>query len=433
MSFVRSDSGNNLGLMIATDNAAYTHASVSNFSFSNILNTIPTCNLTMVDNQSSFIRNRSLGFLSIYFTNTADDVTQKESGITGIIDDTENKRQVSGTSNYNFNWSAGDLEQLKVNTLAFNGSSIEVLGNIFENRSTLFDNRAKDNIEATDNMWWRFAQDNMWEQLNSCVSKSYVRDDYLFWVWDDVNSKFVISSFNLEMAQEDKYVMFETDVAKTSTGAGLMHLDNPKITMWGFDKHLKKNELGQNRNKLFPNLYIEGDGGTGKTASVSKGCFSNVLADMGDTSKETISEASDIKDPNTTFGPRKVTRHFPNNTHKFYSLAEMYRDYKLATYSKVIYVQVYNQMGPPMGSKVTVLTAGNDYKINGFKLDRFYSDKYIVAEKNFSWKTVDTNSLGKERGVSESWVTTIKLISNNINDGDPDHIASILKSIGASA
>lgn len=433
MAYTRTDAGNNLGLMIATDNAMYTHANTSKFRFANILNLPPTCQLSIVDNQSSFIRNRSMGFMSIYFTNTTDDVVEKQSGITGIIDDTENMSQVSGASTYEFKWSSGTLDQLKVETRAWNGTSVDVLGNIFSERKAEFVNLAKDNIDAADNMWWRFAHNTMWEELNDCVSYSYIRDDYLFWAWDDVNSQFKISSFNLEMAQDDRYIMVQNDSAKTSTPAGIKHLDNPKVTIWSYDKHLKKNELGANRDKLFPNLYIEGSNGNGKSAGIAKGCFSEVLADMGDTSKEGISEATDIKDPLTTFGPRKVTRHFPNNTHQFYSLAQMYRDYKLATYGKVIYVQIYNQMGPPLGSKVTVLSAGNDYKILGANLDRFYSDKYIVAEKFFQWGTEGLDNVMKERPVSDEWITTVKLISNNVNDGDPEHIANILKSIGASA
>lgn len=430
MAFTRTESGSNLGLLIATDNAAYTHASTANFNFKNILSTPPMCELKLVDSQSTFMRNRSLGFLSIYFTNTTDDTTEKQSGVTGIIDDI-NSKVVSGTTTYDIKWSVGDLDQLKIETQAWNGTSVDTLGNIFEKRKTEFNNMAKGNVDVADNMWWRFAQGNMWEQLDACVSRSHVRNDYLFWAWDDVNSNYKISTFNLEMAQEDKYVMLQSDSSKTSTPAGIALLDNPKITMWQFDNHRKSNELGMNRDKLFPNLYLEGYGGSGKSTAVAGNCFSRVLADMGDDSKSTISEATDIKDPLTTFGPRKVVRHWPNNTHKYYSLSELYREYKLATYGKVMYVQVYNQVGPPLGCKVTVLTAGNDYKIRGFNLDRFYSDKYIVAEKKFDWKTENEDKMLKNRPTSDEWVTTIKLISNNINEGDPDHIAALIKSLGA--
>jgi len=429
MALVRSDAGSNLGLLIVTDELAFTHANVSHFKFVNALNSRPVCDLSVVDNQSSMMRNRSLGLLGIYFTNTTDDIQKKQSGISGIIKSISNGQQVVGTSTYDIKWSAGNIDQLNVLTKAWNGSSVEVLGEIFKERKVEFTNTAKDNVESTDNMWWRFPQDTMWESLDACVEHSYVKDDYAFWAWDDINSKFNVSTFNLEMAQDDKYVFMEAQDANTSTSAGVTHLDSPKITIWSFDKHIKSNELGMNREKLFPNTYIEGNG---KGASVTKGCFGKVLGDMGDTSQETIANATDIKDPNTTFGPRKIVRHFPNNTHKFYALSKMYRDYKLATYGKVITIQLYNQMGPPIGSKVTVVTAGNDYKVRGMNLDRVYSDKYIVAGKFYEWNTVGENALGQETPVSEGWVTTVRLISNNVNDGDPDHIAELFKKLKVS-
>ncbi len=434
MAWTRTDTGSNLGLMLAMDENIFTHASVSNFTMSNIINMKPICDLSVIDTQSSFVRERSLGFLSIYLTNTTDDVTEKSSRLAGIIDDIENEKQVSGNSVQRIKWSAGTESQLINNTKAWNGSSSEVLGKIFEERNTSVNNMTTGNIDATDNMWWRFPQDTMWESLESCVKHSYIRDDYLFWAWDDVNDNYKVSSFNLEMAQSDRYILVESESAKTSTAAGLALLDNPKVSVWSFDNRIKRNELGKNRDKLFPNLHFAGTReGEYKDASIQKGCFSEVLADMGDMSQQTIAQATDIKDPLTTFGPRIVKRHWPNNTHKYYSLAEMYREYKLATYGKVIYVQLYNQVGPPIGSKVTVLTAGNDYKTRGFSLDRFASDKYILVEKYFDWGTEKPNRILKTSPVSSEWVTTLKLVSNNITDGDPDHIASLLKSLGATA
>lgn len=434
MAWTRTDSGSNLGLMLAMDNNIFTHASVPNFTFANIINKTPACELSMIDTQSSFIRERSLGFLSIYFTNTTDNIDDKSSVITGIINDINNEKQVSGNSVQVIKWSAGTQEQLINTTRAWNGSSVEALVNIFEERKVRFNNMTEDKVDSVDNMWWRFPQDTMWESLDACVERSYIRDDYLFWAWDDVNDNFKISSFNLEMAQSDRYLLIQSESAKTSTAAGKALLDNPKITVWSFDNQIKRNDLGKNRDKLFPNLYLSGTkDGKYKASNVEKGCFSAVLSEMGDTSKETIADATDIKDPNTTFGPRKIVRHWPNNTHKYYSLAKMYREYKLATYGKVIYVQIYNQMGPPLGSKVTVLSAGNDYKIRGFTLDRRASDKYILIEKYFDWGTESPNRLLKTVPNSSEWVTTLKLVSNNVNDGDPDHIADVLKSLGASA
>jgi len=434
MAFTRTDSGSNLGLILAMDNNSFTHASVPNFNFSNVLNATPLCELSIIDTQSSFIRERSLGFLSIYFTNTTDDVTDKSSVVTGIIDDIGTTQGVSGNTTQVIKWSAGTQSQLSNTTNAWNGTSVHALAKIFEERKVDFNNMAEGKVDVADNMWWRFPQDTIWESLDTCVSHSYIRDDYLFWAWDDVNDIYKISSFNLEMAQDDRYLMIQSESAKTSTSAGKSLLDNPKITVWAFDNHVKRNELGKNRDKLYPNLYLSGSkDGEYKSSSVEKGCFSAVLGEMGDTSQVTIAEATDIKDPNTTFGPRKVVRHWPNNTHKFYSLAQMYREYKLATYGKVVYVQIYNQVGPPIGSKVTVLCAGNDYKIRGFSLDRHNSDKYILAEKFFDWGTEKPNRLLKTVPTSSEWVTTLKFISNNVNDGDPDHIASILKALGVNA
>jgi len=430
MANTRTEAGGNLGLMLGTDDVVFTHANTSEFEFINMLNARPLSSFSLIDSQSSFMRTRSLGLFSVYFTNTTDDITAKASGISGIIDDISNKNTISGSSEFDIEWSAGNIEQLKVETNAWNGSSVDILSEIFNNRQTGHQNKAIGNVDVADNMWWRSAQNDMWEDLDACVSHSHIRDDYLFWVWDDVNGTYKVSTFNLEMAQEDRYVLIEGNVADSSTPAGIAHYDNPKLSAWSFSKHIKKNELGINRDKLFPNLYIEGDGGTGKSIAVNKGCFSSVLADMGDTSKETISEATDIEDPLTTFGPRKVTRHWPNNTHKFYSLAEMYRQYKLATYGKVMYIQLHNQVGPPMGSKVSVLTAGNDFKVRGMNMDRFFSDKYIVAEKKFNWSTTTLDGMYNEKPTTGKWTTTIKLISNNVNDGDTAHIESLIKSMG---
>ena len=135
---------------------------------------------------------------------------------------------------------------------------------------------------------------------------------------------------------------------------------------------------------------------------------------MGDDKQSEIQNITDLKDPNDVFGDLQVRRHWPNNTHKMYSLSDVYRDYKMATYGKVMYVRIYNTIGPAIGTKASILALNNDLKVRGANIDTTYTDTYILAEKQIRFTTVERNTTGRLKGSgNDEMVTILKFVSDN--------------------
>jgi len=419
-----------LNIVIQFGEILITHADLLRFEYSNAINTVPSGQFTLIDKNSDFVKAKSGDFGRIIFTNTTDVATDKFSSIEFIVDDIIQEDVVAANSVYRLMWSAGNKAQLKKKTRSFSGNSVDAMAEVFNIMEIENNPYPSDASKPTDRMVWRNIQENMWDQLDTIVSKSFLKNDYLFWAWDDVNNKFKISSLGLEKEYEDRFILTQSSESVTSTSAGKAFLDNPNFTIWQYDKQKTMNDLGKHREKLFPNVSFSGIRGSKLlTAGVKQASFSELLTEMGDIKQNEVMEASGLDDKTDTFGNLKIKRHWPNNTHNLYSFADIYRNYKISTYAKIIMVQTYNNVGPALGSKVSVIKMGDDYRIRGLSLDVDFSDAFIVQEKLISYNPVTDLSPTGPKNVNLEFVTTLKLVSDNFAGTGEEHIAKIFKQL----
>jgi uncharacterized protein (UPF0147 family) len=418
-----------LNIVIQFGNNVITHADLLDFEVHNAINEIPSGQFLLIDKNADLDSLKSGDFGVIIFTNTSSDKTEKMSALTFIIDEIINEDVVAANAVIRIRWSAGNKEQLKKKTRSFSGNSADAITDIFE-----VSNAKKisfpDVPKPTDNMVWRYVQENMWEQLFSAVNKSFFRNDYLFWAWDDVNDAFKISSLNIEDSVEDRYIIMQSTGAMSSTEMSKVNLDNPKFTIWYYDGNRQMNDLGRNKDKLFPNVSFSGIRDTDLLSTgLRKATFSEMLREIGDTKYDDVLKSTDMNEVDDVFGDFKMRRHWPNNVHKMYSFADIYREYKISTCCKVLSVRIYNNVGPSLGSKVTVFKASDDYLVRGMSMDVNFSDKYYVQEKLIIYKPSSELTPRGPKTSNKPLVTILKLISDNFAKTGEEHIAKISKQL----
>jgi hypothetical protein len=416
MSSVQTTAGGNLGIMVQFDDIVFTSASLVKFAFSNTLNSVPSGEMILTDSNSDLLVTQSGDYGSFYFTDTSDNNTAKASTLNFIIDEM-NHLSVSGSNTtYQIKWSAGNQIALTNKTRVFKGTSLEAMMDICNTYKHL----AIENLtdlefdKPSDSMTWRYIQDDMWSALDETVSHSYIKNDFLFWVYDDVNSYMRISSFNLEYALDDRHLFIYSENAYTATSEAKLTLDDPAVTIWTYDTNRKSNTLGKHREKLFPNVSFSGVVDTEiEQAGFRKACFASVLKSMGDNKQEEVKTVTGAS-ADEVFGPLIVRRHAPNNTYKMYSVSDVYREYRLATYGKVIQLRVHNSIGPPLGTTAIIIALANDHKVRADGLDNTYSDKYILVSKLVEYSTVSPTTTAKILPTAKQSTTTIlTYVSNN--------------------
>lgn len=423
MSSVSTTAGE-VKIMIQLDNLVFTSASLLRFDVYNAMNTIPSGLFVLVDKNSDFVVAKSGDYGTMYFTDTSDTNMEKASEIPFIIDEMTQIEHNGANSAYQIKWSAGNKSALRTTTRAFKGTSLEALMDICEYHENLGVELLTD-LEfekPNDSMTWRYIQDNMWESLESVVSRSYMKNDYLFWAFDDVNNYIKISSLNLEKSLEDSHLFIHSDNGSSAGREVRRRYVEPEVTVWAYNGETRANELGKNRAKLFPNVAFSGVSDTDlNQAGFKKACFASVLKSMGDDKQAEMQDITGLNDTNEVFGDLQVRRHWPNNTHKMYSLSDVYRDYKISTYGKVMYVKIYNNVGPSIGTKASILAMSNDMKVRGLNIDTTYTDTYILAEKAIHFGTAEGTTTGRVKGTgNDEMITILKFVSDNFGTNGLD-------------
>jgi len=405
-----------LAVVINLDGVLFTNTEFVDFTLVNRINEPPYGQFRITDLNSEFMKTSSAAYGNMLFTNTSDGSEKKASSIDFHVKQMVNEKVEGGNSLHFISWKAGVTQHNKKITAAYKGNSAKVMEEIFAKAQAPNDIKFPGSqLEyPNDTMTWITAQANMWEQLDAVVSKSYRQNDYVFWAWDDVNNTFKISSFQVEKKLADKYIILESDNAVGSTKSVKDIATDDSFTIWYYDNVQTMNRLGLDYKKIFPNVAFSGivDGDMPSTGFRQKAFVEFLEKDVQDDKiKEIVTfEQSD----EISYGDLVLKRHWPNNTHKMYSFADTYRDYKLATHAKRIEVQIYNNLGPPLGSKVSFLKTADAQKSGASGYDKLFSDKYILIEKILSYnvKTLDISS-GKESMSSSNFITTLTLVSDN--------------------
>lgn len=397
----------------------YTNNLVS-FIFNNSINSKPYGEFIIIDTNSDALYEMTGNFGSIIFSNVDDSVEGKSSIINFVVDAMIRLTTTNTNSTYKILWSAGTEVSLKKNTWAVNGNSIDAMlevGKRYGIKSSETLSVANYN-KPVDAMTWRYVSDDIWDSFDRTVNRSYFGNDYVFWAYDDINNYIKLSSFEFEYAKEDSAILTFSENAKTSMDASRIILDKPRLSIWSYGESIRFNNLGSSRDKLFPNVAFSGvnDGEMNKAGCVGP-CFDSVLQSTGNNTKEQVLTQTGFSDKNAVYGGLKVIRNYPNNTHKMYSLAPTVRDYVKSMYAKSLHVYLYNNIGPEIGSKVSVITYANDRKLYGPVIDTVYTDSYIIADKIISMNNVTPTMTGAMGTKNSNEITVVlKLISKNMNN-----------------
>lgn len=428
-----SDQGisSNLHILIEIGNSIYSQGSIQFFQYMNKMNDKPSGEFVIEDSSNDFLKLKSGDFGNIIFTATSDDPSSKLSIINFVITSIQKEKVVSTNNIYRISWYAGNKNMILTTTKAFTGNSIDALENILTTSDVENINAFPSGVtKSTDVMTWRCIQENMWQQLGTIVEKSFLKNDYIFWCFDDVNNNYKISSLETEKSYVDRYVVIESSDSITTTEFGKIFLNSTNFTIWKYDLSHQSNDIGQYRDKLFPNVSFLGIRDTNiLSVSIGSNTFSDLLLQIGDDRQKDILEYTGLTDPNDSFSSVKVRRHWVNNTHSNYSFADLYRDYKISTYCKKIDVVIYNNIGPPIGSKVSLIKLGDTYKISGFSINEEYSDSYILQEKFISYDTISRVTNKGPIPKNAHIITTLRLVSDNFNKTGTEHIKNIIKKL----
>jgi len=421
-------------IIVQLGNLVYTSNSILDFNYVNEINRAPSGVFTLTDLNSDFLAIKSGDDGVIFFIGSSDDKNQKQSSISFIIDEIQELLNSGANTAYIIKWSAGIKSLLKKETRAFKGNSIDSIVdtcNSYQyNVNNYFELYGYES--PSDTMTWRFIQNNFWESMDTVISKSYLKNDYMFWAVDDVNDVIKISSLNLENSFDIENIFIYSIDANTSDMESKAQLLTRDVTIWSYAEDIRTNELGKNRDKLFPNVSFSGvTNGEFNQAKFNQKCFLSVLQSMGDNKISELQDVTGFNAMNDVFGDLQIRRHWPNNTHKMYSLSDIYRDYKISTYGKVIYVKIYNNIGPELGSKCAVMTYSRNMSVVGESYDNIYTDTYILHSKVIKFKTVEATTTGRIKGTGNAvMITILKLVSEHYNSSGFENTMTFFNSIG---
>jgi hypothetical protein len=272
----------------------------------------------------------------------------------------------------------------------------------------------------------------MWEALSTVVNNSYLKNDYLFWTYDETHDYLRLSTLGFEKARQDTNLFVYSTNAYTSGDESKVKIKKPELTIWAYDSMVRSEEVGKSREHLFPNVSFSGVVDTElKQAKFNKNCFADVVNSMGDDKQNEIIAGTGMDDKTNTYGNLQVKRHYPNNGHKMYSIADTYRKYKLHTYNKILYITIYNSLGPAVGTKCSVLVNGNNIKIRGYNVDTTYTDSYIIDSKFVTYTTNVVKTTGRTVSTGTAlFSTTLRLISDNFGDSGYKAVLDLIDQMG---
>lgn len=425
---LRENSFNELNILFEVSNIVFSKTSISEFTYSNQLNKPPYGNFVLKDNgqlDEQGLQSGTFGFL--YFTNSSDTDQLKRMILPIYIEYVEVIDKIDLFTYYQIKWVAGSLNQLNVrqNDIIAQSNSTDALRKIFELRELQLQPHA--GIRPSDTMNWLVVNQNMWEQLESISSRSFIPNDLIYWCWDDVDSQFKISTYKTEFTKADTTLLVRDFDSLTNTSDAVQFTEKGNVGIWKYTNYKKFNSLGSSYKNLFPNVSFLGiPSGIIKSGGIKRDNFISLLKSLQDTKIEEILSVTGINSRDAVFGDLILRKHSING-HDLYSFADIYRKYKEETYAKTFICQLYNTVGPKLGSCVSVLNVFNTSEGN-LDTDLKFSDKYIIKRKLIQYDGKATNKIGRTFDAATNYVTTLFLVSDNYGNGD-EHINRLLDKI----
>lgn len=292
-------------------------------------------------------------------------------------------------------------------------------------------------VSPVDSMVWRFVNADSVEIGNDIVNHSCIPGEYAIWGFNERTGKVFLSGYSSAEKSCSDYFIFSHN-AKQATGGNCITDSGSGKTLWFYGNETKGNVQGTMREAMFPEIVTSSvTGWKAEISSCKSGCFNELAGQVGAKDIEEVRSeynlpSNDSGDNLDVYGNLTVVSDFPANTHKYYPVAEMLRGRIAAEYGKLMSIEIYNDIGPVVGSCVGVLTMLPDLGANGPAVDPVYTDRYIVVGKQVERRTVTAGGILGSANPNETpvMVTTLTLASNT--DGDktvPEDISTLIKSL----
>lgn len=407
------------------------------FSFVIKMNEPPRGQLIILDRNGLGIHGNESGtYITFEFNHVGDRMEEKSSSMMCIIDSVEQMNDNGENLSYRIEFTAGTVEILEKINAAYTGTSSNSLQGVYNKFNAWWADSFKfkqlnGSISMTDSMTWRCISMNMWDQMRYITSKSYRENDYLFWFWDDVNDAISVSTLLNAKSQPSTYVFLENNNALGESDTVKLVKESPDATLWFFDKILRTGFVGKNKEALKPNTSVVVQDAKQKKqvcGDVRGECFEKTMDSMGNRSGNSIKHK-----PLSKAGPLanlNVVRPNPNNTHAMYSMADEIRARVMAGFGKRVTVTIYNNAGPPIGSRVALICMNTKAPVGAEDiLDKKYSDVYIVESKAIVYNALGQDRIGRIIPVSAKMTTTITLITDNISEPGIDNVREVTERI----
>lgn len=391
------------------ENVLYNDASLQVFELAVPMNALPTGRATIVSDAANVGNPGSGSYGKLMFNGLTLDGKMME---IPIYVNTLNRTNVSqDVVSLDISFTVGTEKlQCVMEAVALEGTSVDAVNRLFTAQGIeIIDDvsPAKGPNGVSDNMIWRFVAGTLTEHLLNVVERSSLPGDLLYWTYDDSALTFRMGTFNVSKASRKKnFFMYTTD-AVTPTATATHKVKGTDTSIWYYSGYDPSDNAGETREFRSPNLVIDSTAsGSAKDCGVcSKDCWKAVVGAMGANEEFTESES---------YGPQKMVKPFPANTHKTYAVAPYVRQYLLSEYSKTVKLRLYNHPGPAVGSCVYFYASSPKLKTGDFLPDENYTARYVILDKRIvKAATVNTGLLGRERPSNTSdLVTEIVMVSN---------------------
>lgn len=290
-----------------------------------------------------------------------------------------------------------------------------------------------------DSMTWRFVNADMTEISTDIVDHSCIPGEYAVWGFNERKNTVFFGGYSAAKTSCTDFMVFSNN-AKQSTGNGSAYSAALGKTLWYYDNERRGNIRGDLRDKAFPEVVQSSvNEGVADITSCKSGCFGELASQVGAKPNAEVQAEYGITEGDAggvksdVYGDITVVSDFPLNTHKYYPVSPMLRERIASEYSKMMLVDIYNDVGPVVGSSVAVLSLSPDLGTSGPSMDTNYTDRYVVVEKKVESKLTTAGGVLGSKNPTETpnMVTTLTLLSNG--KGDPTiakDLDSLLRSLG---
>lgn len=384
----------------------FNDASINKFSLDIPLNGLPTGKATLVGPANiSFPVSGAYGFLGL-------------GSISGMLNDqfpiyiteTNNRQLASGNvivMDISFVMGNADMHAVMPAT-AITGTSLEAISELM-NIAGIGGVSLISSASDADIMTWRLVEGTFAEHMTDIVEHSTIPGDVMYWAFNDMARILNVGSFNSSYDSPVKYCMVNTSNAIQPTGAACYTTKGSEVMVWPYSTYSPRDLGGTLRGERKPNIIMDNTGpdGTKDAGRCNDRSWFNLVMENG-------AKPVFVDGPGA-YGPLKLVKPYPLNTHKMYSIAPLIRDYLMSGFTRMVQTEIYNQPGPPVGSCVYFCASSPDSKMGNFIPDPRFTARYIVTHKRITKDaTTSTGLLGTTRHTQSSeLVSEFTMVSRN--------------------